>query len=229
MLYLLELRKRLLTVVGFFLALFILFFDFSQVLFEFLVAPLQAILPVHEAMIATEVTSPVLTPLQLALNAAFFCTIPFILFHVWRFVSPGLYRAERLGMGWVFIASLGLFMCGVLFCYFGVLPFMFHLFSSMRPPHVRFLPDITSTVTFILHMLILFGLCFQLPLICVVLVRMGVLSRDALVMLRPYVIVVAFIVGMLLTPPDVLSQIMLAVPLCLLYEGGLLFLYCSSA
>lgn len=229
MLYLLELRKRLLIVGVFFLALFILVFYFSSPIFQWLVAPLQNILPAEDAMIATGVTSPILTPLALALSVAIFCTIPFALFHLWQFVAPGLYRNERRGLGWVFIASFTLFLSGVLFCYFGVLPFMFHLFSSLRPPNVRFLPDITSTVQFTIHMLTLFGLCFQLPLICVVLVRMGVLSRDALVKLRPYVIVGAFIVGMLLTPPDVLSQIMLAVPLCLLYEGGLLFLYCSSA
>jgi sec-independent protein translocase protein TatC len=220
----LELRKRLLKIGLFFLILFVLFFYFSNPLFQCLVSPLQRILPLNETIVAIGVTSPVVTPLQLAFNVALLCVIPYILFHIWRFISPGLYRSEQAGIAGFFVVSLGLFIAGVLFCYYGVLPFMFHLFSMMRPPNVRFLPDIASTVSFILQMLIIFGLCFQLPLICVVLARMNVLSLEKLSQIRPYVIVLAFIAGMLLTPPDVFSQITLAVPLCLLFESGLLFL-----
>jgi len=200
------------------------FFYFSHAVFQYLVSPLQRILPADEAIVAIGVTSPIATPLKLALNTALLCVIPCILFHIWRFTSPALYRAERVSMGGVFVVSLCLFITGVLFCYYVILPFMFHLFYMMRPPHVRFLPDMSSTVDFILHMLIIFGLCFQLPLICVILVRANVISVDALKKMRPYVIVLAFIMGMLLTPPDVLSQLMLAIPLCLLFEAGLLFL-----
>ncbi len=224
LIHILEIRRRVMHIALVFLSFFLFLYYYSNNLFQFLVSPLQRILPPDEAITAIGVISPVVTPLQLALNVALLCVIPYILFHIWRFVSPGLYCSERAGMGWAFIVSLCLFIAGVLFCYYGVLPFMFHLFSMMRPPNVRFLPDMASTISFILHMLIIFGLCFQLPLICVMLVRTNVLSLERLYQARPYVIVLAFIVGMLLTPPDVFSQITLAVPLCLLFEMGLLFL-----
>ena len=219
---LLELRRRILQVSLFLLAWFVLFFCLSSELFHLLVAPLMRALPAQDSLIATQITAPVLTPIRLALDAALLCTAPFALFHVWKFVSPGLYHGERVGLQWLLAGSLTLFGVGVLFCFYSVLPFMFRLFSYARPPGVRFMPDMTCTVDFILHMLLLFGLCFQLPLVCVVLVRFGLLTVATLTTLRPYVIVIAFIVGMLLTPPDVLSQLMLAIPLCLLYEVGIL-------
>ena len=182
------------------------------------------ILPAGDALIAVQLTAPVLTPMRLAWDAALLCTAPFFLFHAWQFMSPGLYAGERAYFRWIIVGSFVLFCIGALFCFYGVLPFMLRIFYDARPLGVRFMPDMTSTVDFILHLLLLFGFCFQLPLICVLLVRWGVLTVATLKNMRPYVIVLAFIIGMLLTPPDVLSQVMLAVPLWLLYEGSVWFL-----
>ena len=221
LLYFAELRRRVLHVSVFFLACFLLCFYQSEALFSALMAPLNRVLSGQDALIATQVTASVLTPIRLALHAACLLTAPLALFHGWRFVSPGLYQQERQGLRGIIIGSWVFFCIGVLFCFYGVLPFMLKLFAYVRPKGVLFMPDMTHTVDFILHLLLLFGLCFQLPWVCVVLVRMNLLTVSRLKIMRPYVIVIAFVVGMLLTPPDVLSQLMLAVPLCLLYEGGI--------
>ena len=172
-------------------------------------------------MIATHILSPLLVPLHLAANAALFCTAPVALYHIWRFISPGLYRSERQKLGAAIVLSLLLFIVGVLFCFYLVLPFMFQFFTQATPSPVKMLPDLTSALDFITRMLLLFGFCFQVPLICITLIYVGLVDIATLRKIRPYIIVGAFILGMLLTPPDVFSQVMLAVPLCLLYELGL--------
>ncbi len=185
-------------------------------------SPLKPLLSVHDALIVTSPVASVLAPLRLAFNCALFCSIPVGFYHIWRFVAPGLYHRERVVLSLAFLGSLSLFCVGVIFCFYAVLPFMFQLFMTARPAGVRFMPDMSVTIDFMLHMLMVFGLCFQLPLVCAVLVRLNVLTLGTLKAMRPYMIVMAFVVGMLLTPPDVLSQLMLAIPLCLLYELGIM-------
>ena len=185
-------------------------------------APLLHALPVHDSLIATQITTPLITPIKLAADAATLGTSPFALWHIWRFVFPGLYQHERRLMHRAMIISLFLFLAGVLFGFYLVIPYLFSFFVRAVPSGVRLMPDMAYTVDFITRMLLIFGVCFQIPLLCVLFVRLKLLQIATLKMIRPYVIVLAFIVGMLLTPPDVLSQVMLAIPLCILYETGIL-------
>lgn len=220
--YLLEFRRRAMHVLLFFVSFFFLFFFFANDLFQAAVAPLLGALGSQDSLIATQITSPVLTPLKLAADAAMLCTAPFALFQLWQFVAPGLYHHERYNLRGAILISLLLFLLGILFCYYIVLPFMFQFFAKAVPMSVKLLPDMTYALDFITRMLLLFGLCFQMPLVCLSLVRLGWVDIALLKKIRPYVIVAAFTIGMLLTPPDVLSQVMLAVPLCLLYELGII-------
>lgn len=220
--HLLELRLRGLRTLIWFASLFFIFFFWSNELYHLLVNPLLHSLPAQEGLIATQVTSPVFTPMKLAADAAMLLTAPFALFQFWRFISPGLYQKEQTTLRIALIFSLVLFIGGVLFCFYLVLPFMFHFFAHALPKGVRFMPDMAYALDFITHMLLIFGFCFQVPLICFVLVRLHLIDISTLKKIRPYVIVGAFIVGMLLTPPDVFSQIMLAIPLCFLYETGII-------
>lgn len=220
--HLIELRRRTLHVMAAFIALFLLFFFFAPNLFHQLVSPLLHVLPLHDPLIATQITTPLLIPIKLAADAAILCTTPYALLQIWWFASPGLYQQERSTLRWAILGSILLFVVGVLFCFYVVLPFMLQFFAQAVPPGVRFMPDITYAVDFITRMLLLFGICFQVPLLCVFLVYLELIDIAALKTLRPYVIVAAFVIGMLLTPPDVLSQVMLAVPLCILYELGII-------
>lgn len=220
--HLLELRRRTMFVLVGFAVLFCLFFMLSDTLYLALMRPLLRVLPVADGLIATKVTAPIVTPIKLAADAALLFTAPFALYHLWRFISPGLYKQEQQQARQIIFLSIILFALGVLFCFFLILPFMFQFFSHALPAGVRFMPDMAYALDFITHMLLLFGLCFQVPLLCLMLTRLTWLDVATLRKIRPYIIVAAFIVGMLLTPPDVLSQIMLAVPLCLLYELGIM-------
>ena len=201
--------------------MFCLFFYWANPLFLLLIHPLQQTLAPHTTLIATQLTSTVLIPIQIAAHAACLCTTPFALIQLWRFIAPGLYREEKKVVLRMVGGSLFLFMIGLIFCFTIVLPFMFQFFRQASPAGVTVMPDIVSSTAFITHMLWLFGLAFQVPLVCLLLVQFGLIKQQQLIQFRPYVIVGAFIVGMLLTPPDVLSQIMLAVPLCILYETGI--------
>lgn len=220
--HLLELRRRSILILLWFAALFAAFFFLANELFHVLVSPLLHTLSAKDDLIATQIASPVFTPLKLAADAALLLTAPYALFHLWRFVSPGLYQKEQRALRSAMILSLLLFLAGVAFCYYLVLPFMFQFFIHAMPKGVRYMPDMAYALDFITRMLLLFGLCFQVPLICLTLVRLTLIDVATLKKIRPYVIVAAFIIGMLLTPPDVFSQIMLAVPLCLLYETGII-------
>lgn len=218
---LIELRKRLLGVLLVFISLFALFFFYATPLFYWYMLPLHHVLPAPHHMIATHITTPLLTPLSMAMNLALFCTVPYVLWQIWRFASPALYRTERRNMFWLLCSSFSLFGIGCLFCYVFILPFMFQLMVQALPKDVLLSPDIGFVSQFITEMLIVFGISFQIPLLCFVLIQMHILSIEQCRAVRPYVIVTAFILGMLLTPPDVLSQILLAVPLWGLYESGL--------
>lgn len=220
--HLLELRRRCLLVLACFGGIFLVLFFSSGALFQTVVSPLLHQLPKTSELIATQITSSVLTPLKLASDLALLLSAPIALFHLWRFIGPGLYKNEQSPIKAAIIMSILLFILGMLFCFYIVLPFMFQFFIHALPKEVHFMPDMTYALDFITRMLFLFGLCFQVPLICIVLVKLQITTRDNLKNIRPYIIVGAFTLGMLLTPPDVFSQIMLAVPLCLLYELGLL-------
>lgn len=220
--HLIELRRRSIQILLWFSSLFIVFFFLANELFQTLVNPLLHTLSAQDSLIATHVTSPVFTPLKLAANVALLLSVPYALFHVWRFISPGLYPKEQNILYCTIILSMLLFAAGVLFCFYLVLPSMFYLFAHALPKGVRYMPEIAYVLDFITRMLLLFGLCFQVPLVCWTLVRLTLIQVSTLKKLRPYIIVGAFIIGMLLTPPDVFSQIMLAIPLCLLYEIGII-------
>ncbi len=220
--HLLELRKRLLFILISFAVFFLLFFCLSADLFYWLMTPLMKALPASSTLIATQITAPVFTPIKLAFNLAILASTPVALYQIWSFAAPGLYSQEKRRLRWVIVFSLVLFACGVLFCFSVVLPFMFHFFTQAVPKGVRLLPDMSPTLDFITRMLILFGLSFQVPLISLTLVRLGLMTRENLKNIRPYYIVTAFTVAMVLTPPDVFSQLILALPLCLLYELGIL-------
>lgn len=219
--HLLECRRRLLLVLGLFTILFAGYFYISETLFLMLINPLLQVLPAEGTVIATHITTSLLTPIKLAADVAMLSTIPYALWHAWQFAAPGLYRVEQKHLRTTMIMSIALFFLGLLFCFYGILPCMFAFFAHAVPAGVRLMPDMGYAIDFITRMLLTFGVCFQVPLLCMLLVRFKVMDMTALKTIRPYVYVLAFTIGMLLTPPDVLSQIMLAVPLCLLYEAGI--------
>lgn len=221
LIHLLEIRRRAVIVLIVFICFFLMFFVYASELFHFIVKPLINSLPGEDSLIATQITSPVFIPLSLAADVALLCTAPVALLQLWRFVAPGLYKHERYPLKALVIGSVGLFLTGVIFCFYIVLPFMFKFFANAIPAGVKMMPDMASALSFITHMLLLFGFCFQVPLICLTLVRFQWIDVQLLRKIRPYIIVAAFTIGMLLTPPDVLSQVMLAIPLCLLYELGI--------
>lgn len=219
--HLLELRRRLFACFAITLALFLVFLIYANTLTQALLSPLTQALPEGSQLISTTVTAPMLVPIHLAFDLALLCAMPLFLFQLWRFVRAGLYAEERQLAGWLLCLSQGLFLTGVGFCFFCVLPFLFSFLMQTAPMGVKVMPDFANGLSLILRMMLIFGLCFQLPVLCVLLVKMGFLTPAQLRAGRPYAVVGAFIVGMLLTPPDVLSQVSLAIPLCGLYELGI--------
>ncbi len=220
--HLLELRRRALYILYCFSAFFLIFFFMAGDLFHAVMSPLLSALPGQSELIATQITSPIVTPLKLAADAALLFSAPFALFHLWRFISPGLHKNEQEQFRGAILISVLLFISGLAFCFYLILPFMFQFFTHALPKDVHFMPDMAYALDFITRMLLLFGFCFQIPLITLILVRVKIINVMTLKKIRPYIIVGAFIIGMLLTPPDVFSQIMLALPLCLLYELGII-------
>ncbi|WP_260261347.1 twin-arginine translocase subunit TatC [Vibrio intestinalis] len=221
--HLLELRDRLLRAIGAVLVVFVGLLYFSNDIYEFVSKPLVDKLPEGATMIATDVASPFFTPLKLTLIAAVFLAVPFILYQVWAFVAPGLYKHERkLIMPLMFSSSL-LFYCGVAFAYFVVFPLVFGFFTAISLGGVEFATDISSYLDFVLALFLAFGIAFEVPVAIILLCWTGATTPETLREKRPYIIVIAFIVGMLLTPPDMISQTLLAVPMCLLFEVGLFF------
>lgn len=219
-----ELRKRLIYTLFFYGVVLIAFFLMAPQIFHLLILPVLHELPAKQPLISTTLMAPFLTPLTVAANLSFLCTIPFALIQLWQFIVPGLYLTERIPLKNILFLSGTLFVLGVLFCFFCVLPILIHFFVNALPKEVQLLPDMTLIVNFVMHSLLLFGICFQVPLVCVFLAKVDLAPYEAQKAFRPYAIVGAFIIGMLFTPPDVLSQITLAIPLCLLYELGLLLI-----
>ena len=220
--HLIELRARLLNSAKALLLAFICLFHWSSDLYGLLAHPLLAKLPQGGQMIATDVTTPFFVPLKVTMMAAFLITLPYILYQAWRFVAPGLYAHEKKLVLPLIVASTLLFFCGMAFAYFVVFPVVFGFIVASAPHGVAVMTDIDKYLSFVLGMFLAFGVTFQVPVIVVVLVRMGVVSVAKLREIRPYVFVGAFVVGAIFTPPDAVSQIMLAIPLWLLYESGIL-------
>ena len=221
--HLIELRQRLvraLLAVG---ILFIPAFIFSAELYDFLATPLVAALPQGSKMIATGVITPFLIPMKIAAMAAFLVALPYVLYEVWAFVAPGLYAHEKRLVLPLVVSSTLLFFAGMAFCYFVVFRRVFEFIASFAPKSVSVAPDIEAYFNFVLGMFMAFGLAFEVPVVVVVLVMTGLISVEQLREFRGYVIVGIFVIAAIVTPPDVVSQISLAVPMCLLYEVGIFF------
>ncbi len=221
--HLIELRGRLLKIVAVVLVAFLGLAPFADRIYTYLAGPLLKHLPKESTMIAIDVASPFLTPFKLALVVAIFATLPVILHQVWGFVAPGLYRHEKRLLLPLLMASTLLFYAGAAFAYFVVLPLVFQFMTATAPQGVAVMTDISRYLDFILTLFFAFGVAFEVPIATILLVWSGITTRESLARKRPYVIVAAFVLGMLLTPPDVISQTLLAVPMWLLYELGLLF------
>ncbi len=221
--HLIELRDRLLRVVLCVLLVFLALASYANPIYSFLAGPLLKHLPENSTMIAIEVASPFFTPFKLAMVLSVFIAVPFILYQFWAFVAPGLYKSEKRLMLPLLIASTLLFFIGVAFAYFVVLPLVFGFLTTAAPVGVAVMTDISKYLDFVLTLFFAFGVCFEVPIFTIVLVWSGLVTPAQLAAQRSYVIVGAFIVGMLLTPPDVISQTLLAVPMWWLFEIGLLF------
>ncbi len=221
--HLLEVRNRLLQVVLVVLVVLLVLMPFANVLFSWLADPLLRFMPEGTQMIAIDVASPFFTPFKLTLMLAVFICIPYILYHFWAFIAPGLYTHEKQFIYPLLIASIGLFYLGMAFAYFVVFPLVFNFMISMTPDGVSMMTDISRYLDFVLKIFFAFGIAFEVPIATILLVRTGIVSPDELVQKRPHVIVGAFVVGMLMTPPDVISQTLLAVPIWLLFEAGVFF------
>jgi sec-independent protein translocase protein TatC len=221
--HLLELRNRLVyAFVSIGAIFFVLVIFFSNDIYALLAKPLLAALPAGASMIATEVTSPFLTPLRLTLAASVVLAVPFVLYQVWAFVAPGLYRHEKRLALPLLVSSILLFYCGMAFAYFVVFPAAFKFFAGSAPEGVTMMTDIKAYLDFVFAMFFAFGIAFEVPVAVVILVRMGVVNPDTLANKRAYVFLWTFVVAAVLTPPDVGSQVMLALPMYALFEMGLI-------
>ncbi|NIR59058.1 MAG: twin-arginine translocase subunit TatC [Gammaproteobacteria bacterium] len=221
--HLIELRDRLLKAMLGILVVFLALFPFANKIYTTMAGPLMAYLPEGSHMIAIEVASPFLTPFKLVLVLSIFIAIPWVLHQVWGFVAPGLYQHERRLALPLVVSSSILFYCGVAFAYFVVFPLVFRFLTGTTPEGVEMMTDITKYLDFVLTIFFAFGVAFEVPIATILLVWIGVTSPEALSSKRPYIIVGAFVIGMLLTPPDVISQTLLAVPMWILFELGVLF------
>ncbi|QQZ29323.1 twin-arginine translocase subunit TatC [Thiothrix subterranea] len=220
--HLVELRDRLLRMVLAIGIVFLILMPFAQDLYNLLSDPLVRHLPEGQKLIAVGVASPFFIPYKLAMMVAFVLALPYVLYQVWGFIAPGLYQHEKKIVTPLLLSSVALFYVGMAFAYFLVLPMMFSILPGFAPSNVDVTPDIAEYLDFVMMMFMAFGIGFEMPVATILLITTGIASRETLEQSRPYVIVIAFIVGMFLTPPDVLSQVMLAVPMWLLFEVGLL-------
>ena len=221
--HLIELRDRLLRVLLVVGIVLVALLPFSNTLYTLLATPLLNSLPEGHSMVAIDVASPFLAPFKLTLLLALTITVPYTLYQVWAFAAPGLYGHEKRLAGPVLLSSVVLFYLGMVFAYFVVFPLAFGFFVSTAPEGVAVMTDINRFLDFVVKLFLAFGVAFEVPIVTVAMVSLGVTTPKRLREARPYVIVGAFVVGMLLTPPDVISQTLLAIPVWLLYEAGILF------
>ncbi len=220
--HLIELRDRLLRMLLAVLIIFLGLFYFANEIYTFVAAPLEKFLPPNASMIATDVTSPFFAPFKLTLFASVVAAIPYLLYQLWGFVAPALYNNERRFALPLLCASVSLFYAGMAFAYFVVFPLVFGFFTSVGPANVTVMTDISLYLNFVLKLFFAFGLAFQIPVATVLMITMGITSSASLAGKRPYIVVSCFVVGMLLTPPDIISQSLLAIPMWLLFESGVL-------
>ena len=221
--HLIELRSRILRSLGAVVLIFLPLFFFANEFYVLLSEPLRVYLPEGATMIATEVASPFLTPFKLTLVLAIFIAIPYILHQIWAFIAPGLYANEKRMAIPLLVTSVLLFYLGVLFAFFVVFPLVFSFFTSVAPEGVTVMTDINRYLDFVLKLFFAFGIAFEIPIAAMLMIWSGVTTVDNLRRKRPYVIVGCFVVGMLLTPPDIISQLLLAFPMWVLFEAGILF------
>jgi sec-independent protein translocase protein TatC len=219
--HLVELRNRLFIMFGSVFGVFLVLFPFSKPIFEFASEPLRSVLPGGQ-LIATGTASPVIATLKLSFYLALMIAMPIVLYQVWAFVAPGLYKKEKHFAFPLLASSIILFYAGLAFAYFVVFPLIFNFVVAFTPDGVSYMPDITDYIGFVMMLVLVFGLAFETPVATVLIVWTGLTTVEKLGTARPYVFLGAFVVGMLLTPPDVISQIMLAIPVYLLYEVGII-------
>jgi sec-independent protein translocase protein TatC len=219
--HLIELRDRLLRTVIVVGVVFVCLFPFASELYDLLAYPLMRTLPEGSKMIATGVVTPFLIPVKVAAMMAFALALPYVLYQAWAFVAPGLYAHERRLVVPLVIASTVLFFLGVAFCYFFVFGVVFDFVYTIAPKSITVSPDIENYLTFTITMFLAFGVTFEVPIVVLILVRMGAVTIEQLTNIRPYFIVGSFVVAAIVTPPDVLSQLLLAFPMCVLYEVGI--------
>ncbi|HVK95833.1 MAG TPA: twin-arginine translocase subunit TatC [Noviherbaspirillum sp.] len=220
--HLVELRNRVMKASLAIIVVFLCLMPWAGAIYDLLAQPMMLALPAGSKMIATGVITPFLIPVKVTLLLAFMVALPVVLYQAWAFIAPGLYTHEKKLVAPLVISSSLLFLLGVAFCYHFVFGTVFQFVNNFAPKSISVAPDIESYFGFVMTMFIAFGLTFEVPIVVVVLVRMGLVSVEKLKEIRPYVIVGAFIIAAVVTPPDVVSQLMLALPLCLLYEVGLL-------
>jgi sec-independent protein translocase protein TatC len=220
--HLIELRARLLRAIVSVVIVLVCLVPWAKDIYAELAAPLVRALPKGATMIATDVTGTFFVPLKVTAMAAFLIALPYVLWQIWAFVAPGLYHHEKRLALPVIVSSVVFFFIGMSFAYFLVFPIAFHFFAAYAPAGVTMMTDIDKYLSFVLTMFVAFGITFEVPVVVIVLVRMRIVSLEKLRAIRPYVIVGAFVVGAIFTPPDVVSQLLLAVPMWLLYELGML-------
>lgn len=220
--HLVELRDRLLRCVTFILIVFLALVYFANDIYHLIATPLLDAMPEGATMIATNVASPFFTPIKLTIVASVFLSVPFLLYQLWAFVAPALYQHEKRLVYPLLISSTILFYAGVAFAYYVVFPLVFGFLTSTSPDGVAMATDISSYLDFVLTLFMAFGICFEVPVAIILLCWAGITTPEDLRAKRPYIIVAAFIIGMLLTPPDIFSQTLLAIPMCLLFEVGVM-------
>jgi sec-independent protein translocase protein TatC len=223
--HLIELRNRLIYAILSVIVLLIPLSFFTNTIYDFIASPLIALLPVNgdSSMIVTDLPAAFLTPFKLTFFASLFLAMPFILYQMWAFIAPALYRHERALAVPILLSSIVLFYLGVGFAYYLVFPMIFKFFTAVAPSFVTVMPDITAHLNLVLKLFFAFGVVFEIPVATVILIVAGIISPQAIVEKRPYIIIGCFVVGMVLTPPDVFSQTMLAVPMWMLFEVGVFF------
>ena len=220
--HLLELRTKLLHAIASVLLVFICLVYWANDIYHYMAIPLMQSLPETGSMIATDVAAPFFAPFKLTLVLSFFIAVPYVLYQIWSFVAPGLYKHEKRLVVPLLISSTLLFYLGIAFAYYVVFPVVFGFFANVAPEGVQVATDISSYLDFILKLFFAFGLAFEIPVAVILMCWAGVTTVEDLKAKRPYIVVGAFVIGMLLTPPDIISQTMLAVPMLILFEGGLL-------
>ncbi len=219
--HLIELRQRLVRSAIAVVVVFLALSPFMRDIFAILSAPLMSVLPQGTKLIATGVITPFMVPLKLTLFVSFLIALPYVLYQAWAFVAPGLYQHEKRLAAPIIASSVAMFGLGMAYCYFVVFGLVFRFIANFAPESVNVAPDIDAYFSFVLGLFLAFGLTFEVPIVVVLLARFGIADVERLKAARPYVIVGAFIVAAIFTPPDVISQLLLAVPLCLLYEVGI--------